>query len=58
MRKYISRRDFIKLAGLGFGAMAFTPLSAHDIDYRWDVFSQPRRLPQFPGSAIIGRVRA
>lgn len=55
-RKFISRRDFIKLAGLGLSAVAFTPLTTHDIDYRWDVFSQPRRLPQFPGSAIIGRV--
>ncbi len=56
MRKYISRRDFIKLAGLGLGAMAFSWVSPHDIDYRSDIFSQPKRLPQFPGSAIIGRV--
>ncbi|MBI2333609.1 MAG: L,D-transpeptidase [Chloroflexi bacterium] len=56
MKNYLSRRDFIKLAGLGLGAMAFTRVSSSDIDYRWDVFSQPRRLPQFPGSAIIGRV--
>lgn len=56
MKRYISRRDFIKLAGLGLGALAFTPLKPHDIDYRWDVFSQPRRLPQFPASEIIGRV--
>jgi hypothetical protein len=56
MRKYLSRRDFIKLAGLGIGTMAFTRLSPSDIDYRWDVFSQPKRLPQFPTSAIIGRV--
>lgn len=56
MRKYLSRRDFIKLAGLGVGAMAFTRLSPSDVDYRWEIFSQPKRLPQFPGSAIIGRV--
>lgn len=56
MRRYLSRRDFIKLAGLGLGAMAFTPITAHDIDFRWTIFSQPKRLPQFPGSAIIGRV--
>lgn len=56
MRQYLSRRDFIKLAGLGLGALAFTRISARDLDYRWDVFSQPKRLPQFPGSAIIGRV--
>lgn len=40
--------------------MAFRPLSrpltAFEIDYRWDIFSQPKRLPQFPGSEIIGRV--
>ncbi len=56
MRRYLSRRDFIKLAGLGLGAMAFTPITAHDIDFRWTIFSQPKRLPQFPGSSIIGRV--
>ena len=56
MRNYLSRRDFIKLAGLGLGAMAFNRVSPHDIDYRWDIFSQPKRLQQFPGSAIIGRV--
>jgi hypothetical protein len=56
MRKYLSRRDFIKLAGLGLGAMAFRPITAHDIDYRWEVFSQPKRLPQFPTSEIIGRL--
>ena len=56
MRNYLSRRDFIKLASLGLGAMAFNRVSPHDIDYRWDIFSQPKRLPQFPGSAIIGRV--
>ncbi|MBV6392871.1 MAG: hypothetical protein KPEEDBHJ_02098 [Anaerolineales bacterium] len=56
MRKHLSRRDFIKLAGLGLGALAFNRLTPHEIDYRWDVFSQPKRLPQFPGSAIIGRV--
>ncbi|MCB0120205.1 MAG: twin-arginine translocation signal domain-containing protein, partial [Anaerolineales bacterium] len=56
MRRYLSRRDFMKLAGLGLGAMAFNPISAYQIDYRWNVFSQPKRLPPFPGSAIIGRV--
>ncbi|GMV32375.1 MAG: murein L,D-transpeptidase [Chloroflexi bacterium CFX1] len=56
MRKHLSRRDFIKLAGLGLGALAFNRLAPYEIDYRWDVFSQPKRLPQFPGSAIIGRV--
>lgn len=56
MRNYISRRDFIKLAGLGLGAMAFKPISGYELDYRWDMFSQPKRLPQFPAAEIIGRV--
>lgn len=56
MRQYISRRDFIKLAGLGLGALAFNRVSPRDVDYRWEIFSQPKRLPQFPASAIIGRV--
>jgi len=56
MKQYISRRDFIKLAGLGLGALAFSPMTGREVDYRWDIFSQPKRLPQFPGSEIIGRV--
>lgn len=56
MRPYFTRRDFIKLAGLGMGAMSFSPLSADQVDYRWEGFSQPKRLPQFPASEIIGRV--
>lgn len=56
MRRFFTRRDFIKLAGLGMGAMSFPPLSAGQAGHRWEVFSQPKRLPQFPASAIIGRV--
>lgn len=56
MRKYLSRRDFLKLAGLGAGALAFTRLTPAMLDARWDLFSQPKRLPQFPNSEIIGRV--
>jgi hypothetical protein len=52
MKQNISRRDFLKIAGAGLGAMAFRP-------YRSDIlqnFSQPKRLPEFPKSEIIGRV--
>ena len=52
MKQNISRRDFLKIAGAGVGAMAFRP-------YRSDIlqnFSQPKRLPEFPKSEIIGRV--
>ncbi len=52
MNRKISRRDFLKLAGAGLGALAFKPYFRNGLDY----FSMPRRLPQFPGSEIIGRV--
>lgn len=52
MTKAISRRDFLKLAGLGLGALAFKPFKLPELEY----FSTPKRLPQFPASEIIGRV--
>ncbi|MBI3174608.1 MAG: L,D-transpeptidase family protein [Chloroflexi bacterium] len=52
MRRPVSRRDFLKLAGLSLGAMALTPA---DIKFL-DRLNAPKRLPQFPTSAIIGRV--
>ncbi|MCG2785708.1 MAG: L,D-transpeptidase [Anaerolineae bacterium] len=52
MKRTLSRRDFLKLAGLGLGALAFSPYKLLDLEY----FSSPKRLAQFPGSAIIGRV--
>lgn len=52
MKKPISRRDFLKLAGLGLGAMAFKPYKLLDFEY----LTSPKRLPQFPASEIIGRV--
>ena len=42
-----SRRDFMKLAGLGLGALAFSPKEP----LRW-----PRLLPQFPQGERLGRV--
>jgi hypothetical protein len=49
MRRAVSRRDFLKLAGLGVGALAFKP-------FKLESFYIPKRLPQFPTSEIIGRV--
>ncbi|MFZ5878700.1 MAG: L,D-transpeptidase [Chloroflexota bacterium] len=52
MRPPVSRRDFLKLAGLGLGAAAFRPLSLDYVDRLY----APKRLPQFPASPIIGRM--
>ncbi len=55
MNQNISRRDFLKIAGAGLGALtsfAFNPYRRVNFEY----LSSPKRLPQFPGSAIIGRV--
>ncbi|MGB7876914.1 MAG: L,D-transpeptidase [Anaerolineales bacterium] len=52
MKMTLSRRDFLKLAGLGLGAMAFKPYSS----LGREILSSPKRLPAFPDSDIIGRV--
>ena len=52
MNRKLSRRDFLKLSGAGLSALAFNPYKTLDFGY----FSAPRRLPEFPGSEIIGRV--
>jgi hypothetical protein len=52
MNQNLSRRDFLKLASAGLGALAFHPPRAFDLEY----FSSPKRLPDFPKSEIIGRV--
>ena len=49
MKRSFSRRDFLKLAGVGLGAMAFRPFSLES-------YYMPKPLPQFPNSEIIGRV--
>lgn len=56
MRRPISRRDFLKISGLGLGALALNPFQPNDYDAVLEAFSSPKRLPQFPGSEIIGRV--
>jgi hypothetical protein len=52
MKRPVSRRDFLKAAGVGLGAMAFNPFKS--VDY--DALYAPKRLPQFPASEIIGRM--
>ena len=52
MNQSLSRRDFLKIAGVGLGALAFNPYRMPNFEY----FSTPKRLPQFPSSEIIGRV--
>ena len=52
MNQNISRRDFLKIAGAGLGALAFNPYRRANLEYLYS----PKRLPQFPGSAVIGRV--
>jgi len=47
MNRNVSRRDFLKLAGVGLGALAFNPLKPFEISY-------PRA--QFPEGERLGRV--
>jgi hypothetical protein len=51
-KQVFSRRDFLKLTGLGMGALALHPLSS-----RWRVSrsSQNLILPDFPKSELLGR---
>jgi hypothetical protein len=48
----ISRRDFLKLAGLGMGALAL-----HPVNSRWSApfLPQSLALPDFPKADLLGR---
>jgi len=52
MNQNLSRRDFLKIAGVSLGALAFRPPTGLNLES----LSVPKRLPQFPNSDIIGRV--
>ncbi len=52
MTDKLSRREFLKLAGIGLGALAFRPFKSIELD----ALQSPKRLPQFPDSEIIGRI--
>jgi L,D-transpeptidase catalytic domain len=47
MNQNLSRRDFLKIAGAGLGALAFNPLKR---------LESPSPLPQFPEGDRLGRV--
>jgi hypothetical protein len=51
MKRSVSRRDFLKMTGLGLSALAFNPL-------KYDSLYAPKRLPSFPQGDILGRVLA
>ncbi len=53
MNRKISRRDFLKVAGAGLGALAFKPFN---VDAYYERLYSPKRLPQFPAADIIGRL--
>ena len=53
MKRSFSRRDFLKLAGVGLGSLAFKPFR---IETYYEKLYTPKQLPQFPNSEIIGRV--
>lgn len=47
MKQTLSRRDFLKLTGVGLGALAFNPFKPEGL---------PLALPQFPAGERLGRV--
>ena len=51
MNRNLSRRDFLKVASVGLGALAFNPRRSFDLEHLFI----PKRLPDFPKSEIIGR---
>jgi hypothetical protein len=53
MKQDFSRRDFLKVAGIGLGALAFRPFK---LDTFYEKLYTPKLLPQFPNSEIIGRL--
>ncbi|HSG45588.1 MAG TPA: L,D-transpeptidase [Anaerolineales bacterium] len=55
MKKHLSRRDFLKLSGMGIAGLSSLALSPNKI-FNYNYFSTPKRLPQFPASEIIGRI--
>jgi lipoprotein-anchoring transpeptidase ErfK/SrfK len=49
MKRMVSRRDFLKVAGVGLGTLAFNP-------FRHEPVYIPKRLPQFPAGDYLGRI--
>jgi len=55
MKKPLSRREFLKMSGVGVAGLSAVGLTVRK-GYALETFSTPKRLPQFPNSDIIGRV--
>lgn len=55
MNRKLSRRDFLKLSGIGIAGLGALTYKPHRV-FSQGIFSSPRRLPEFPNSEIIGRV--
>lgn len=54
MRKDLTRRDFLKLSGLGLAGLGTLSFD-HFRNFDFETLSAPKRLPQFPNSPVIGR---
>lgn len=55
MQKDLSRREFLKLSGVGFAGLSALALNRYKT-FDFETLATPKRLPQFPASPIIGRV--
>jgi len=55
MKKDLSRRDFLKLSGVGIAGLNAMALDRYK-SFDFGQLNMPKRLPQFPASEIIGRV--
>ena len=55
MNRNISRRDFLKISGIGVAGLSALALNPWKIP-GYEYLAAPKRLPQFPNSEIIGRV--
>ena len=55
MQKDLSRRDFLKLSGVGLAGLSALALNRYKT-FDFEILAAPKRLPQFPNSPVIGRV--
>ena len=54
MQRDLSRRDFLKLSGVGLAGLSALALNRYKT-FDFEILNAPKRLPQFPNSPIIGR---
>jgi hypothetical protein len=54
MGRDLSRRDFLKLSGVGLAGLSALALNRFKT-FDFETLAAPKRLPQFPNSPIIGR---